>query len=687
MPTLGELRFDARARLEGMKAARALPKGHLEEVIRVNRTESAQATSTLRAQWDEDWRHYQSDVQWNDKEAWQSQVWIPMPWTAVEQATAIIQKALLDSPEFFNLEGGSDKARQLAQVLWRPLLKQVLNKAGYIPKFADATKYGYAIGQGYLKFRYPRSAVPTLTGVFTDPTTGQMMPQFSVRNHGFLQIDLVPPWNIYRDWRSTSRDQYSGRYLIHEAPIDRADLLQRTEAKLYDPEVVQSLPLTGTTQGASATSLRSSMESDAMRAGLSMQTGQYRIPYWGSEWWGDVPDRNGEIVCTDMMMLAVNDRLVFGPVDNPLWAVDLRTGRRKWPFIGLSPLSHPGRFEGQGIIRAVAPLASLFSNLFNLFIDGSNWEVNPPSEVDLAILEDWDDLEHVPGKLWLKRGQGHAFAPAQMGRQNTPAILATLQFVDQMFQNNSFVNSFLVGLPGSRSYVTKGEVQMKTAQSMGIFDAMARNLEYAGAEGVALAHDHVWQYMTEWTDPSIQDLLGKRTAMMLHLMPYAHRLRELRGDYNYTFSGISSAIHKADLMGRLLQVGQLSQTGGYQGLVDPDQILTALVDVLGLRDKIQVNKVPSMPLPQVKAMVEHFRNQIDAAQGRPKVNISLKGDLDPFTALDLADDGQVDGSPVRRSLPGGGMGGPVAALPAGQPVENPSMRELEPQGAADGAME
>lgn len=649
MPTIQELRYDARARMEGLAKARALPKQHLERLIRAQRQESAQATSMLRAQWDEDWRHYQSDVSWNDKEAWQSQVWIPMPWTAVEQATAIIQKALLDSPEFFNIEGGDEKSRILAQMLWRPLLKQVLTKAGYIAQFADATKYGYAIGQGYLKFRYPRSAVPTITGVMTDPQTGQMLPQYTVRSRGFLQVDLVPPWNIYRDWRSSSRKQFSGRYLIHEAPIDRADLIQRAEAKLYDPEVVKSLPMSGLTQSSGTTDLRSSMESDARRAGLSMHVGDYRIPYWGSEWWGDVVDENGEVVCPDMMMLMVNERLLFGPVDNPIWAIDVQTGRRKWPFIGLAPLSYPGRFEGQGIIRAVAPLASLFSNLFNLFIDGSNWEVNPPSEVDLSILDDWDDLEHVPGKVWLKRGQGHAFSPAQMGRQNTPAILATLQFVDQQFQNSSFVNAFLVGLPGARSYVTKGEVQMKTQQSMGIFDAMARNLEYAGADGVALAHDHVYQYMTEWTDPAIQDLIGKPAAMMLHMMPYAHRLKHLRGDYNYTFSGISSAIHKADLMGRLLQVGQLSQQGSYQGHVPPDQILTALIDVLGLRDKITVDKVGSMPMPQVKALVENFRQKLEQLQGRPKVNISLKGDLDPFTSLDLADDGQVDGSPVRRS--------------------------------------
>lgn len=687
MPTLDELRFDARARAEGLAQARQLESGHLEDVVRTHRTESAQATSLMRAQWETDWRHYESEVQFSDKEAWQAKVWIPMPWSAVEQATAIIQKALLDSPEFFGIEGYDDKDKMLAQILWKPLLKAATQKAGMIPKFADATKYAFAIGQGYLKFRYPRSAVPTLAGVVADPTTGQPMPQYTVKNRGFLAIDIVAPWNIYRDWRSTSRAQFSGRYLIHEAPIDRADLLQRTEAKLFDPEVVASLPPSGTTQGPSSSSsgMRSSLEADARRAGMSVAVADYRVPYWGSEWWGDVPDRNGDIIATDCLMLMVNDRLVMGPVDNPIWAVDVSTRRRKWPFIGLSPLSHPGRFEGQGIVRSVAPLASLFSNLFNLFMDGMNWEVNPPSEIDLSILDDWDDLQHVPGKLWLKRGQGHAFEPANMGRQNTPAILATLQFVDQMFQNNSFVNAFLVGLPGSRSYVTKGEVQMKTAQSMGIFDAMARNLEYAGAEGVALCHDLLWQYMNEWTEPSIQQLVGPQAALLLHLMPYAHRLRETRGDFNYSFSGISSAIHKADLLGRLLQIAQVSQGGGFAGYTNPQQILGALIDVLGLRDKIDIAEVPSMPLPQVKQLVDRFQQRLAQAQQKPKVNVSLKGDLDPFTALDLADDGSIDGSPVRRTTPGGGLGGPIAGA-FGAPLEQPSQAELAPEGAQAGAM-
>jgi hypothetical protein len=139
--TLAELRFDGRARLQGLQEARALPKGHCEAVLRANRTESAQATSRLRAQWDEDWRHYQSDIPWQEKEPWQSQVWIPMPWTAVEQATAIIQKALLDSPEV-----RAATPRLLARRSSGTLRSRSPRRG--IAKFADATKYAYAIARG-----------------------------------------------------------------------------------------------------------------------------------------------------------------------------------------------------------------------------------------------------------------------------------------------------------------------------------------------------------------------------------------------------------------------------------------------------------------------------------------------------------------------------------------------------------
>ena len=70
-------------------------------------------------------------------------------------------------------------------------------------------------------------------------------------------------------------------------------------------------------------------DADARRARQSYQAAPYRAPYWASEWYGDVLDDNGDLVCPDMMALFVDGKCLFGPVDNPLWAVDATTGRRK----------------------------------------------------------------------------------------------------------------------------------------------------------------------------------------------------------------------------------------------------------------------------------------------------------------------------------------------------------------------
>lgn len=595
-PTIEEVRFDPRARGEARQTLRGLKDEHLRNVIQGQKEESRKATQKTRDQWEEDWRLYQSEVNWEDKEEWQSKAWIPMPFSATEQATGIIQRSMLDSAEFFGVEGTEARDKRLASHLWKPVLQLAFAKANLVPKFADAVKVGFACGTSmYLKFRYPRFSVPTVASVEVDQATGEIVPVYKPRSRSFLTIDTVAPWQVFRDPESRAREQWSGSYIMHEEFMDRAFF--RSRRQVYrNVDGLGGGGLGGTVGGSKG----SGPDAVARRKGQTWEPNRFRHPVLATEWYGDVPDENGDPVYPDATMILADDTVVFGPVDNPLWAVDVATQRRKWPLVAFSPISHPLRFDGYGILRAVTPLAMLFSNIFNLFMDGLNWEVNPPTELDMSVLDDWDDTEHVPGRLWIKSGAGQALSPALMGKMDSGKVLAALQFVHQQFENESFVTAFVSGLPGYRSNITKGETQIKTQQSLGIFEAMARNLEAGGVAAVGLAFDFLLQFLTDFSDPSLTDLIGPANAELLATMGIAERMDTLGGNFNFTFTGVSASLAKADMLGRLMQAAQLASQGPYMGLTNPSQVLGAIFDVLGLRDRIEVAERPMVPLDAVQ---------------------------------------------------------------------------------------
>jgi len=172
-PAAEELRFDARAREEGRQKALALPQAHLVKLVSAQREECEKSTQSVRDQWSESWRYYQSEVDYGDKEDWQSAVWIPTPWTAVEQASTVLKLGLLATPDYLKINGVDQRDQQLADAVWNPVLRFAFDKAGFIPKFIDALKVRLATGISmYLKFRYPSLPSPILKRVqlAADPT-------------------------------------------------------------------------------------------------------------------------------------------------------------------------------------------------------------------------------------------------------------------------------------------------------------------------------------------------------------------------------------------------------------------------------------------------------------------------------------------------------------------------------------
>jgi len=599
-PHVEEQLNDPRALAEGRRAATKLNPAHLAKLRTAQKQEAEKADDRWRKNALRWWDLWQNDVRYADKEEWQSQVWVGKPFAAVEQATALIQRSLLDSPDFFGVNGTEDKDKLLATHIWKPLLKMSLDQCGFIPKFADAVKVGFIMGlAGYLKLRWNYSQVPVLAGASVDPNTGAILPSFQQKTKSMLALDYVFPFNVWRDPDTRPRENFDGSYLWHGDWKDRPVIQQMAQRGYWNKEAVARL-LSTEKPASSASGTTDSQQQQMERKQQTWVRHEFRKSHPIDEGYLDVLDEHGDVVFPNAMLTIGGDEVLYGPVDNPLWSTDLQTGRRKWPFVAVSPISHPLRFIGRGILEQDEDLSMMWAHTLNLLADGMNWEVNPDYEVYQAGLVDWDDTSRYPGKPWIKNIKEAVLTSSRSGSIDVTKIMAFLNFVDMQRENTNFVNNYVSGLPGYRSDQTKGEVQIRTQQSMGVFDGMARNIEYGGRVLVELDQNFLMQYMggNDYTDPSITSILGPRIAFMLAQMPLKDRIQSLQGNFDYTFTGVSQALMKADQLNKVMDFAKLAAAGVYAGHTDAKQILRLISELLGINDRIDVfDPPPMMPGP------------------------------------------------------------------------------------------
>ena len=572
MPSADEMRNDPLARDEGLDKLGTLTDEHLVELINEFKKESEDSLQNERQQWQDYFELWEGWRDYHDKESWQSKIVIEKPFTAVEQATAQIQRALLDSPEFLRAVG-TPSPIGISVEFWEQYIRSAFEQAMFIPKYTDCVQMAMITGIGsYLKPRWRRFTVPTQQGPL--PVS-------------FLSISTIEPWKIYRDPNSRPREQWSGMYIIHADMIDlhvlEASGVYENLDKLVDANVEEHKGLAGSD---------TTRNKDHHRA-------KYRKQYLVDEYWGDVLDAGGHLVATDVLMAKSGKVLIRPPEPMPHKSWDTNTGRQRWPFVSCTPFTHPHRFEGRGLIQQFVDLALSYENGFNLSADAMNWKVNNPTEFDTNLMSVPTDTKVVPGKGFPRKvtSSGTAVQPLRFAQDmNIQDILAYLEYIDKNIQNNSFVNEFVVGLPGYRSDITKGEVQIKTAQSMAIFDRMGRSIELAGKNFAELVYDMLVQYTDQSTVPVIGGMLD---PMMLGAIVGAspeERQILMKADLQLNFIGVSQALQRSDQLRRLMQISVIAGNPLFQGrLENPSDLMRAMIDLLGYSDKIKVTDNPQPP--------------------------------------------------------------------------------------------
>jgi hypothetical protein len=511
---------------------------------------SVDSMRDVRLMQEECWRVFCEDEPYNYswKEDWQARVIYPKPFKLVQGGAAIIRKIF--EMDFLSVEKKGD---QEGAMFWRELLLALMgqNYAKFPTKFSDSTAMALAIGQSM-----------------------EMIPYWLPKRG--LRYSLIEPFKIHRDQDAISRESQSGEFWVHQEYMGLHRLLRLQEMGKYKnidrvrPEVFTK-----------TISPESTLEEIARRKFMVYQKHRYIKACMVFEFWGTVVGPHGELLLDDAHYTVAGNQLIEDPAPSPYPTL-------RWPGTGYSALPHILRFDGRGLIQGIKSLWYLMCNLMSLHSDHLNWAVNPPLEIDIHSLIDEDNTDIYPGKVYHTHStvQGQQAVRAVRFATEVGDLMAILNFFDQRHQDGGLMDYHVMGLPGYRHEVTKGEAAQNLDQSMVLVSQMGKNVEEGALDAIRAAAETIQINMTYEELVAImgEEVAKKYRVAVSEEYPTGLRLPELTTGTMHV-SGISGVMKDQEILKGLLQMMELFDKPVFQPFFQEYNYLKAIERRLYLQDE------------------------------------------------------------------------------------------------------
>lgn len=530
--------------------------GHLVEYVEQCVKEARDSTKARRDLDEVLWEAHETKMREMDqKDAWQSKIVLNEPFAAVYQAKTIVRKSVADRPDYFDAvaRDPQDPLSVMKAKFWKDSLKYWGKEAGLQVIIPDMAEMAFAIGISL-----------GVKAVWVTDDFG--------RDH--LRCVRIRPWNLYRDPDAQPRDAQSGLYLVQEEWVDYHKLLEAEAKGIYTGvrDVMRD----------DAPNHSNSKEEQRRREGMVHSRHDYRKAVLVREFYGDVLDHNGELVLSKVRMVVANRTVILKPTPSPF-------PRLRWPIHQFSILPSLINFHGYSIIEGVLKMWKLRNNVLSITADNLNFLLNSAYEVDISKLVNPADTEIYPGALkYRKAGASSGPAYQPIGK---PGDLRDLQVLwgltGNQFQNGSFVTELMQGQLGRRD-VTKGEVEIKTQQALGVFDSIGKDVEFGG---VALLQQvqEIIALMWDPTDHPSYQMIAKRNNEFLSIierMSPEERTEALALDADISIRGVSVLLERANLLERYRDAMEITENTRFAPLVKDDDLLRRYFDALDLPDVI-----------------------------------------------------------------------------------------------------
>jgi len=592
-------------------------------------------TTEIRTGWEELWQAYQSKQDYSKKQSWQSQICIPRIWMLVERASAEIRRAVMNTDQLFSVElDDIDERAKIAQAqaeiqsipsqqekmlldrldglaqqedlgplrqtyakaaseLRRAIGNRLARASVRLTEALDALRPQEAI-RGQIETAF-RSAIAksNLAAVYSDVLKTAMLLGVGVIKCGWDRARKVPlhravsPENfaVDPDWDATADEvpEWCIETTYVKLPRLMAIAKEANEAgKIYDVAKIKQLQ---------ADYAEFEIGQEARRKGITEQmykAGSVKLTHF----WGYVPDPNVKT------SFAASGKMVYAIIANDNYLIRLTANpfaHGRPPYVLVVPLRYPGRsFCGTSLAACGLKLAYAYNNLFNLMLDNLNLTVNKMYQCSPSDLSDPKQLTSVyPGKIWRLRPGVDSSKPiiqeVPTGQLGIDGFRA-LEFIHNDIQEVTGITEFIQGLPG-RQVKTLGEIQLKTLESRGLFDIIARELE----------------------QHSIRNILEMDYDMCSQFLGLPPRAKNLK----INVSGLTVAMAKQEqLQGIMAVFGMVGRLPDLAAKTDLSLLWRKLLAIYGLADafdwKMEAQS-PVQPKPQAVDLMQQL-GQEDASK-------------------------------------------------------------------------
>lgn len=558
-------------------------------------TQSKDGFKDRRKRWDQLWQAHECEIpEYSDKEPWQSKMVTNRPLVTEWQATGLVRRAVVDKQNFFDVEpkAKNDAIDKDKATFWLELLKHYCrtDNANMSVLFPDAAAMGFAVG-----------------------TSMAMKPIWHAPEQR-LDIEMIEPWNIHRDPDSRPRKPQSGLFCIHETYLDFHELRQGEQDGYYiNIDKVKAGP---------EKSDSDERRKDARRRGQREEAHKFRHPVHVFDCYGDVLDENGEMVLPNARWTLANDVVIRE-------AKPLRIAGVRWPIHQFAPLPSVLSFHGYGLYEGVLKMWRFQCNLLNLFLDNENWRINRIMEYDPSKLLNEEDAEIYPGALKkVKPGMNGAYLPIDM-----PSHMMDFQVLFDLsikeWEEGSMVTEMIKGDIGQRR-ITAKEVEIKTQQSLGVFDTIGRNVEWGGIQAFTLIKAVLASQMDSFDIPEVAGVLHDNRTFALLQAPMMPQQREeiLNLSANIKIEGVSILFEKAELISRVKALAQLTDNprfAPYGKDLDIIARIASLMDEGALIKTVEEMKVEQQQQVQAQQALTSARETAGVDQLRITPGASVHG--------------------------------------------------------------
>lgn len=424
----------------------------VEKVLYIQqcKNEADEAAKDRRKAWKELWNLFQGKQDYKGKMDWQAKAFVPKLWNKIEKASAEVKRALLQIDKLFKFvldDEVDDDAKEGAKNDMPDIekkFKRKIDKSNLANIYSEMCKAAFLLGLGVPKvlWDYEKKNV-------------------TYENVNIQNLSISPDFKPFQDDRP--------KYVIEEQEMDLAALKRKAqkvnkeaEADVYDMTAIDTI--------------EEDFKDIEKKARERQQTGQgqftpvsKKVLLW--QFWGDIVPKEGDDIKENQLIVVANKKHIIREQDNPF-------KHQRPPYIFSFPLVYPHRgIAGISLVEPTANLLYIYNNVLNLFVDNLNFTVNKMYQYDPNILMNPQNVLTVyPGKT----------IPVNSLSQDaikeiitTPAFreaIMALETLGREIDEGTMVTEFLTAMP-SKKTKTLGEIQIKTAESKGMFDTIARDLE------------------------------------------------------------------------------------------------------------------------------------------------------------------------------------------------------------------